>query len=324
VTPACPRCGYDLSGTIATWADSCPLAGLCSECGLEFDWADVHDPDRNRVRGLFEHARGPWQAARWLELTWLLALWPPRFWRRVRLEAPVNARRAALWPILITLVVWCAGSLLWNAASLAIRYQAMPAPRRSRSNGLLVELANGWLQPVAWVEQWPGVAARVFRWSGELRGWPRFLMPAAAMSLAWVVLIAVVPATLRAAKVRRVHVLRAVAYSFAWVALLALFHLIDGLNCVMRALVDPGQYLPAPQQYGAGASALLFDWWPALLVGITLWQLLWWHSALRTGFRLRSGLRIWGTLAFAASLAWLVALILSGGLAQLMTTYGVV
>lgn len=40
----CPRCGYDLHGTIDTWTDACPLTGVCSECGLEFIWSEILCP----------------------------------------------------------------------------------------------------------------------------------------------------------------------------------------------------------------------------------------------------------------------------------------
>ncbi len=43
-TPSCPRCGYDLPGTIASWTHSCPLRGVCSECGTNFDWVLVFNP----------------------------------------------------------------------------------------------------------------------------------------------------------------------------------------------------------------------------------------------------------------------------------------
>ncbi|MCZ6834720.1 MAG: hypothetical protein O7G85_03005, partial [Planctomycetota bacterium] len=34
-------CGYDLRGTMGDWTNACPLRGVCSECGLGFDWADM-------------------------------------------------------------------------------------------------------------------------------------------------------------------------------------------------------------------------------------------------------------------------------------------
>src|SRR5688572_19491648 len=49
----CPRCGYDLGGSAATWIASCPMAGECSECGLALEWADVLNPARRRLDGFF-------------------------------------------------------------------------------------------------------------------------------------------------------------------------------------------------------------------------------------------------------------------------------
>ena len=50
-TPTCPRCGYDLSGIVASWTNSCPLTGICSECGLKFRWGAVLMP---LLRGTIE------------------------------------------------------------------------------------------------------------------------------------------------------------------------------------------------------------------------------------------------------------------------------
>ena len=43
---ACPRCGYELRGIVDSWTESCPLLGVCSECGLEFKWSEVFCPDK--------------------------------------------------------------------------------------------------------------------------------------------------------------------------------------------------------------------------------------------------------------------------------------
>ena len=89
VSPLCPRCAYDLSGTIAAWTDRCPLEGQCAECGLEFAW--------DRVLALAEH---PWLFEyHWrrrplyrLARTWFAALRPHRFWREVRMTDPIKLR----------------------------------------------------------------------------------------------------------------------------------------------------------------------------------------------------------------------------------------
>jgi len=40
----CPSCGYDLRGVVSSWSESCPLEGVCSECGYAFRWGALLDP----------------------------------------------------------------------------------------------------------------------------------------------------------------------------------------------------------------------------------------------------------------------------------------
>ena len=37
----CPKCSYDLRGTMGDWSRACPLRGVCPECGLQFEWAEM-------------------------------------------------------------------------------------------------------------------------------------------------------------------------------------------------------------------------------------------------------------------------------------------
>jgi hypothetical protein len=121
-TPACPRCGYDQTGVIASWEQAeplvCPLDGVCSECGLEFPWVDVMRPERQRIAGLYEHAQGPGQSLGWALRTLVLAGWPRRFWSVVPLAARPILERIAAWPWVATLMVWAAGSVAATIAAL--------------------------------------------------------------------------------------------------------------------------------------------------------------------------------------------------------------
>jgi len=51
----CPHCGYDLSGGAAAWGESCPLEGVCSECGRRIRWGvairEGGAPPRARLSG---------------------------------------------------------------------------------------------------------------------------------------------------------------------------------------------------------------------------------------------------------------------------------
>lgn len=105
-TPNCPRCAYELSGAVATWTDSCPLAGTCPECGLAFAWPDILDPARANLPGFIEHARdGVWTLFKSAWRTWAWAMLPWVFWRKVRLEHRIVPRRWVVWMALTLGVV---------------------------------------------------------------------------------------------------------------------------------------------------------------------------------------------------------------------------
>src|SRR6185295_18404627 len=83
--PHCPRCGYDLSGAVATWSLSCPITGVCSECGLAFDWRNILDPKNRDVPWLYEHAPRWWNIGAALRTLAAIAIsvW---FWTVVRVH----------------------------------------------------------------------------------------------------------------------------------------------------------------------------------------------------------------------------------------------
>lgn len=109
--PSCPRCGYNQTGLVESWTDSCPLEGVCSECGLILEWRRVLNPVYGQPQWFVENiARPPWRT--WLS-TGVRALWPPRFWRDVRIEYPIQGRRLAGFAIAIIVFVH---SLAYTAA----------------------------------------------------------------------------------------------------------------------------------------------------------------------------------------------------------------
>lgn len=106
----CPRCGYDLSGVIASWEGACPLEGRCSECGVDFHWGDLLNERRRHLPWLYEHANRWWNfSAAWK--TTLTALTPWRFWRQTKVHHPIRLVRLALWlpvtiaPLLLLLAI---------------------------------------------------------------------------------------------------------------------------------------------------------------------------------------------------------------------------
>ena len=116
---SCPRCAYDLSGHTSTWTNAWPLEGRCSECGLTFEWRDVMDPRRRRLRWFYEHS--PWWRFDKAFGTALRALAPWSFWRRVTVECEVKPSRLAPFPWVAWLCVHAmlAAILVGGVAALA-------------------------------------------------------------------------------------------------------------------------------------------------------------------------------------------------------------
>ncbi|MFT3687015.1 MAG: hypothetical protein QM783_19190 [Phycisphaerales bacterium] len=107
---ACPRCGYDQQGAHEAWQKNlapegeracCPVRGVCSECGLEFAWGSVLNPELAATNWLFEHVKGRRRVPRtsWRNGWSSLLAW--RWWKRVRMEHAVRP-----WRLAVHWVVW--------------------------------------------------------------------------------------------------------------------------------------------------------------------------------------------------------------------------
>lgn len=107
-TPRCPRCAYDLSGSLPAEARE---QGTCPECGLVFEWQNVVDPTRNVPRWFVE---SPF-AIRVLAapLTALRAAFTPwRFWRQVQMHFAMRPWRLAWFSAACLLVLHFAIGLI--------------------------------------------------------------------------------------------------------------------------------------------------------------------------------------------------------------------
>ena len=101
----CPLCGYDQRGVIASWTDSCPLEGTCSECGHVFQWESLLSTRSRIEMQLFDratHLRG-------YSFVYTLFL-IPRPWRLWRI-AP-----APRFALLKTIAVSLTGFVFWATA----------------------------------------------------------------------------------------------------------------------------------------------------------------------------------------------------------------
>jgi hypothetical protein len=101
----CPRCGYDQRGVVATWNETCPLNGVCSECGLHFGWCDVLVPERFEPQWCVEYASRlqgvPWAACK----TFVRSFWPWGFWTRLQMSHRIRWLRLGMYGLLIPFLI---------------------------------------------------------------------------------------------------------------------------------------------------------------------------------------------------------------------------
>ncbi len=131
--PTCPRCGYDQSGEVARWRESCPLEGVCPECGLRFEWVEILEFERRHPRWHFEHATG-WSRATATLRFFAWSMMPWTLWRRVRLSHEVVSQRLAAFVVLAALMFLLSGSLLAFAHTVAFGSPDYYTTRSSRGH----------------------------------------------------------------------------------------------------------------------------------------------------------------------------------------------
>lgn len=269
----CPRCGYDQSGVIDSWKESCPLTGMCSECGLPIDWCRLLNERFRFEDEFFEHASQRRARAWWrtIRRTWR----PRRFWRWVRMDHPVRRARLVRGALLGALFMDVLGvlgvGLVFFAITVIHRFTWSYWPIeelwypvfRTLHYGLLPPgVALYFETPLAWVLLPPLTLV---------------LMPAAFLT---------VPVTFRRAKVRRVHLLRIFLYGLAayplMCALPAWVIMLGEMVLELRPVLQLAWQL---RPWIELAEWTLLIAWPVVFIG---W---WWYRAARDYLRLpRPGL----------------------------------
>ncbi len=123
----CPRCGYDLRGAVAAWAERCPMQGRCTECGLEFPWAYVLCPGKFEPRWCVEFVpRRRFVQA--VGATGVRTLQPWRFWSAIRMSMPLRPTRLAIHVLLLLVLPFAFAHVVIQAGTAAsVRYRAQQA-----------------------------------------------------------------------------------------------------------------------------------------------------------------------------------------------------
>ena len=320
--PACPRCGYDQSGEIARWAtpqqgDAAPATpaapptpptatGRCTECGLEFLWADVLEPERRYLPGFFEHARGVPEMIVWAWRTWWWTIFPSRFWARVRLQHDAHPIRAFLWIPVLWLGAW------WLVAIQRVIF----ALRWNGWNGATLSSAiSAWHHQVWWELAWPIAAYNrhsaswvngasgdpgIFQW----RTWPVFspmifsvplgVWSAVLANAGFALMLSVLPHTRAKAKLQPAHIWRGFAFGWSWLGLGMIVLALESATVIAQSLQGKRYWTDAYllDQLFAGGS-----WF------VLLWLCEWWRCAIKIGYRIERYRVVWLAAAVPVALA---------------------
>lgn len=302
--PICPKCGYDQSGIISTWEDQCPMQGRCSECGLEFEWADVFDPGRVLLPWYIEHTTSKRTMCRRIPSTLWMMFIPYRFWKHLSVHYPVYLWRVwgcvlgsavAVYLLSIFLLV-CIGTyrtLKWN--QLFTELQGL-SPGSNYTGLYWIEMADP--------SYWMGNLKDAFHTSllnatGLTQNGMHFVFIALGMSVLWVMVLCVIPTTRRVAKIRLMHVHRAMALScFAGLLGYLLALIFDtGAQLMMysKLSINTTQLSSTNRivSYSLTTGTNQFELYANLIVTIGLlfgmiWVQWFWITAIVVGWRIRS------------------------------------
>jgi hypothetical protein len=304
--PQCPRCGYDQTGLIESWKDSCPLLATCAECGYGFDPADALDPTRKRLPWLHEHAKH-WWSVRSAIKTLLMLLWPPVFWKRVRPEHEVRVGRVVgllLWPYALLamgfLVLFFAEHI--TAGRVWMWRRPTPLPwGQSISDGFKsfgVSLVDG---------RALGSLAERLALDVSLFLLAIFWLPVAGAFLA-------VPSEWSGSRLTRKHLIRLLGYAAIPLGLASIVAGVWALGLGSYQLV---YYMQSPQAQQVWARPWQIsspDWLAPIALGLLLlvWSPLYWFSAIRWGYSLPSTRRPFLIVLAVLLTPWALFLAFSG------------
>lgn len=263
----CPRCGYDLNGLVASWTTACPLAATCAECGLEFSCANVLSERLLGPAWSYEHTLIARRDRFW-GTTWF-ALRPWQLCETLSVDHRVNVGRvirfAIVWLITahaaligVTLVFW----LLQAAASRPMGLSdgaALLGRSLSEEPGTLVRLILFPYVPPSPPYPLSGEFNVAIVVLAALALIPTLLMPG------WMIILG---DTFAAARVRRVHLARGLAYSLPGAVV---FVVLESAVLLLE--------INAPIRLG---------WWVIVVsvLGFAAYHAVWWHLFVRRYLRL--------------------------------------
>lgn len=254
----CPRCGYDLRGTIATWMQECPLEGTCTECGLDFEWADLLSEKLNPPSWCVEYARS-WKALPIISLPTLLMMFLPwRFWSQLKMTHELRPRRLVGFGLVLVALLYVSVGVIQGIAVSRVISPSVSNWQRvfSTAYAVLLPLSSDPPSPYYVATGWPVGTLPTPLWftkrhfkrmgsdsnfsialltgnvdailSGTWTFWlgMRFLFTSLLMFLCTPIWFVLLPISRRRAKVRWSHIVRITVYSLVLFVCLSIYALL--------------------------------------------------------------------------------------------------
>lgn len=289
-TPICPKCGYDQSGTIATWKTQCPVEGMCSECGLIFLWTNVLNPDHITLSWYCEHAPSLWNAFKRTPATCIRLVVPFVYWRRVTVFMHIKLSMLTCWCLVLIVLAHIASSITMGFGRWAehdwYKYSTLNRTKPLILAEYLSLISNALFSPLITIYGYTNTRFNLYWYSYGYESTTDYLLIASfpfGVSLFWLIIIAVIPTTRRIAKLRTHHILRAVIIALTSCILLFEFgRLISALFMLNQPMLN----------------------WLGLVLGAgvvltTIWHFLFWPAAIIVGWKIRPAklLVMLGTIA---------------------------
>jgi len=290
----CPRCGYDLRGEMATGEQSCPIEGVCTECGLEIAWRELLNPTHIKPRWCVEYAKSWWRVPGRAIRTLMATCWPWFFWRSLRMAHEIRWRRLRgyllRWAFALY-VLFCVCHATLAFAHWSNWMWRMPGRSVDPFNVLMTAVLP-LSRTLLWGRLGDPSPREIFDrfWLPDLY----MLTYLVAMHVLCAAGFTVLPVSRRWAKVRWGHIIRVLLYGFGWfVPLIAL----GALGTAPVELYD----VPPLREFGRTLAtlAVLAAWsHPAFLV-------VWWSTATGRYLKMRHP---WGVGLAVVVMAGLITL----------------
>lgn len=290
--PCCPRCGYDLTGVVASWTQLCPLALTCSECGLSFELRLVLNEKLRGRTNFIEVTQSP--TFRKFSDTARRALRPQVFWRWVVIEQRPNIPRM----LLILPLMVLAGQFVCSVMIAALTVVPMAVDMFMRPSLASLRAPNYTDLCLFVLAPWfPGRLA------------PGLALPFLILAVLFQAMVPftflLLPDTLRQSHVRRVHLVRVGVWS--WVALPVLLNVLPLFFVVGRTLYWISGLLSVNDIFrdcAVAAYGAWDEWSDAVIVLLFVgWSFTWWRQAIKHYLKLPTPWLITVSMTIIALLA---------------------